>query len=108
MATIDLVAGSAKVWAFVTIAAGVSTLQDSHNVTSITDNGTGDYTVNFSVTMDNANFAGMLTAAHNAAFITFQEGSRTTTTLQILVSDVVGGNADPTAFSAAVYGDGPA
>jgi hypothetical protein len=33
------------------------TIQDSYNVSSITDNGTGDYTVNFSITMANDNFS---------------------------------------------------
>ena len=32
-------------------------IRDSHNVSSITDNGTGDYTVNFSNNMANANYA---------------------------------------------------
>jgi hypothetical protein len=36
-----------KARCFVTVAAGVPTLGESHNVTSITDNGVGDFTVNF-------------------------------------------------------------
>ena len=36
---------------------GTPTITDSFNVTSITDNGTGDYTINFTVAMANTNYA---------------------------------------------------
>jgi len=36
---------------------GTPTIRDAHNVTSITDNGTGDYTVNFTTAMPDANYA---------------------------------------------------
>ena len=36
---------------------GVPTIRDSYNVSSITDNGTGDYTVNFATPMSNANYS---------------------------------------------------
>lgn len=36
---------------------GVVYIRDSHNVSSITDQGTGDYTVNFSNNMTNTNYA---------------------------------------------------
>jgi len=36
---------------------GTVAIRDSHNCSSITDNGTGDYTVNFSNNMGNTNFA---------------------------------------------------
>jgi len=36
---------------------GTIAIRDSHNVSSITDNGTGDYTVTFSNAMANANYA---------------------------------------------------
>jgi len=47
---------------------GVPTIRDSYNVASITDNGTGDYTVNFSQSMSNANYsatAGLYSIAYN-------------------------------------------
>lgn len=37
--------------------SGVVAIRDSFNVSSITDNGTGDYTVNFTTAMANANYA---------------------------------------------------
>jgi len=35
---------------------GTVTIRDSFNVSSITDNGTGDYTINFTTAMPNANY----------------------------------------------------
>ena len=36
---------------------GTVAIRGSHNVSSITDNGTGDYTINFTTAMPNTNFA---------------------------------------------------
>lgn len=44
---------------------GIVAIRGSGNVTSITDNGTGDYTINFTVAMPNANYAVVGTAAYN-------------------------------------------
>lgn len=35
---------------------GVVAILDNHNVSSVTDNGVGDYDINFSAAMDNANY----------------------------------------------------
>lgn len=39
------------------VGTGTVTIRGSFNVTSITDNGTGDYTVNFTNALPDANFA---------------------------------------------------
>ena len=64
IATSVLFGGSAKVWADVDMT-GTASLDDSHNVTSITDNGTGDVTVTIASDMGNATYAcsGMCGAA---------------------------------------------
>ena len=51
--------GSAKSWCNFN---GESTIavRDSLNVTSLTDDGTGDYRTNFSSSMSNANFSGLV------------------------------------------------
>ena len=36
---------------------GTVAIRDSYNVSSITDNGTGDYNMNFTTAMDNSNYA---------------------------------------------------
>ena len=48
--------GIAKAWVNFN-GIGTVAIRDSENVGSITDNGTGDYTVNFSSAMGNANFS---------------------------------------------------
>lgn len=54
---------------------GTVAIRASGNVTSITDNGTGDYTVNFTTAMADANFAGVVSASgpvatqHNVTFL---------------------------------------
>jgi len=48
--------GSAKAWVNFN-GTGTIAARDSFNVTSLTDNGTGDYSVNFTNAMANANYA---------------------------------------------------
>lgn len=59
--------GVAKVWANFNNAG---TLQDSYGVSSVTKNGTGDYTVNFSTNFANASFAASVTVNDNAGCTT--------------------------------------
>ena len=47
--------GRAKVWC--AWNGSSNSIYDSFNASSITDNGTGDWTVNFSTAMSNANYA---------------------------------------------------
>ena len=47
--------GRAKVWASID-GTGTPSFNDSFNCTSVADNGDGDYTLNFSITMANANY----------------------------------------------------
>lgn len=70
---------------------GTVAIRASGNVTSITDNGTGDYTVNFTTAMPDANYAavGMVSAGADGALDTFRgislwgPTSITTTTARI-------------------------
>lgn len=48
--------GSAKAWVNFN-GTGTVAIRASYNVTSITDNGTGSYTVNFTTSMPDANYA---------------------------------------------------
>ena len=45
--------------------AGTVAIRDSHNVSSITDNGTGDYMVNMTNALANANYSGSLAEAQS-------------------------------------------
>ena len=51
---------------------GTVAIRDSGNVSSITDNGTGDYTVNFTTAMPDANYSAVALATiaiNNGAFV---------------------------------------
>jgi len=95
---------------------GTSTvaIRASFNVTSITDNGTGDYTVNFTTAMPDANYsangsfmrsgAGALNplpfvVANGAAF----GDTFLTSSLKIICSDYAATKFDPLAASVAVF-----
>ena len=51
-----VVNGSAKAWARFN-GTGTAALDDSFNIASLNDNGTGDYTVNYTNSMNNDNYA---------------------------------------------------
>ena len=63
--TTTVLKGSCKAWVQfgggVTYTAGA--IQDSFNVSSVTVNGTGDYTINFTTAMTNANYAANLSVS---------------------------------------------
>ena len=77
---------------------GTPAIRASGNVSSITDNGTGEYTVNFTTAMSDANYAGMVTAGDYGANLRSAGGAttatRTTTTYKVLTL-----NASQGAFS---------
>jgi hypothetical protein len=52
----NCIQGSAKAWVNFN-GTGTVAIRGSYNVSSITDNGTGDYTVNFTTAMPNANYS---------------------------------------------------
>ena len=57
---------TAKAWVNFN-GTGTVAIRASGNVSSITDNGTGDYTVNFTVAMTDANYSTVCTGAQIAA-----------------------------------------
>lgn len=61
-----VVDGSAKAWVNFN-GTGTVAIRASFNVTSITDNGTGDYTVNFTSAMPNANYASVATGGNGSS-----------------------------------------
>jgi hypothetical protein len=56
LATQNGMTGIAKAWVNFD-GTGTVAIRDSFNVSSITDNGTGDYTVNFTTALPNANYS---------------------------------------------------
>ena len=61
-ATFQLQQGLAKAWCRTDSTA---TALDSHNISSGTDNGTGDYTFSFTSSMNNDNFTGVCAGKAN-------------------------------------------
>jgi len=56
IATSFVAGGSAKAWADI-IGAGTPSVANSNNVSSLTDNGTGDTTISFTGSMDSGNYS---------------------------------------------------
>jgi len=54
--TTNVVQGSAKAWVNFD-GTGTPSIREAYNVSSITDNGTGDYTVNLTTALADANYA---------------------------------------------------
>ncbi len=51
----EAVSGTAKAWVNFN-GTGTVAIRDSYNISSVTDNSTGNYTVNFTTAMPNANY----------------------------------------------------
>jgi hypothetical protein len=60
----NVIQGSAKAWCNYNGTAG--TIRGSYNIASVTKNGTGDYTFNFTNAMPNANYAAITTGGQKA------------------------------------------
>jgi len=60
----NAIQGSAKVWVNFN-GTGTVAIRASYNVSSITDNGTGNYTVNFTNALTDANYAVHVTGTEN-------------------------------------------
>jgi hypothetical protein len=63
-ATTNAISGSAKAWVNYKGTATVS-IRASYNVSSVTVNGTGDYTVNFTNTLTDANYSAVASCGTN-------------------------------------------
>jgi hypothetical protein len=91
--------GSAKAWVNFD-GTGTPAIRASYNVSSITDNGTGDYTVNFTNAMTDANYAvvtscsrASTTAQPSIAGPSFN-GTYTTSAVQIFTMNDAGSLED--------------
>ncbi len=86
---------------------GTVAIRASGNVSSITDNGTGDYTVNFTTAMPAANFAVSPGGNGSADPITgvncLSSGAKTTTSVRISTTNSTTGRTDFTNVELAVF-----
>ena len=65
----EIASGRAKAWVNFN-GTGTVAIRASYNVSSITDNGTGDYTVNFTTALADANYSGVVSAGIGGAAAT--------------------------------------
>jgi hypothetical protein len=79
-------------------------IRSSYNVSSVTKNGTGDYTVNFATPMTDANYASLITSTYGSSnnLIAPQTGSGIRVSTYVTTS---GGNQDQTQVSVAIFGN---
>lgn len=90
---------------------GTVAIRSSYNVSSITDNGTGDYTINFTTALADANYCGVqmgVSASGVAADARENQinSTKTTTAYRIAVVNSVGfALADISSVNVAVFGN---
>ena len=75
----DLPAAPCRAWVNFN-GTGTVAIRASFNVSSVTDNGAGDYSVNFATALSSANFAVSIVAGFSSASPTFGAESATTRT----------------------------
>ena len=106
VATTNLTNGSAKAW--VNLNGGASFgLRDDFNISTAVDNGTGDYTLNFSNAIANSNFSVVATCDDSNSSRSFTHSRDYATSsfdIEIHRGDTGAAN-DKSIVSAAVHGD---
>jgi len=104
----DQASGLAKAWVNFN-GTGTVAIRASFNVSSITDNGTGDYTVNFTTALADANYVASFGAGSQSggtgAYVTEQNDSvlRSTTQLKIYTTNNATTLADKAVVSVAIF-----
>jgi uncharacterized protein (DUF4415 family) len=88
---------------------GTVAIRESGNVSSLTDNGTGQYTINFTTAMPDANYCVVLGGARtdnntNSTGMGFSKAhTRTTSSVQFLTGDSTTGNTDHVIIDVAIF-----
>ncbi|CAN7371683.1 hypothetical protein [Aminobacter sp. LjRoot7] len=96
--------GVAKAWVSFN-GTGTVAINDSFNVSSITDNGVGNYTVNFASALANANYAAVGMASGNLRDVNYSGGTKTTSAIAIVVGESNVGGVDTAYVGIIVMGD---
>ena len=105
--------GRAKVWLNMQ-GSGTVAINDSFNVSSVTDLGTGMYQANFSITMANTNYCSLVnkmltTTGGNTSTDDVLTGmnntAQLTTSTKFFARDATGGTVDSVHMFLAVFGD---
>lgn len=84
---------------------GTVAIRSSYNVSSITDNGTGDYTINFATALSDANYAAVF-GTENAPIIRISTSAApSTTALRIVTTGTGGAGTDVPYNNVAIFGN---
>lgn len=103
-----VVDGSAKAWVNFN-GTGTVAIRAGFNVSSITDNGTGDYTVNFTTAMPNADYAAVCTGqrasggATDGAYAFIGTTTYSAAAVQVRMCDRTGVVQDASIYNVAVF-----
>lgn len=104
--TTTVVRGSAKAWVNFN-GTGTVAIRASFNVSSITDNGVGNYTLNFTAALADTNYS---SAGHTTATLTgmncITETTKTTSSFQIQCAGISSGSVvatDPVTVNVAIF-----
>ena len=97
-----VISGSAKAWVNFN-GTGTVAIRQAFNVTSITDNGTGDYTINFATAMPDGNFAALCSSGVGSAGVATAFAYATTSVRVRLAVSTTGFSADDTFYNVAIF-----
>lgn len=98
---------SAKAYAFVTLSGGTPTVTTGYNIASITDNGTGDWTINFTTAFSTADFicVGTSYIATPGARYFFNIISKTVSSVRVQIWSETDGALKDANFDIVCFGD---
>jgi hypothetical protein len=94
--------------AWVNFAGASGTRNASYNVSSVTRNGTGDYTVNFANALSDTNYVAVQStgdASLNGRFAFAYNAAPTTTTYRFITTTFAGSPTDFTYVACAIFGN---
>lgn len=97
----DVVNGTARAWVNFD-GTGTVAIRASYNVSSITDNSTGNYTVNFTTALSDANYAAVCSAG-NAGNYNMTAYVLTTSSVRLSTTYEISGPYDTTIVQLAVF-----
>jgi hypothetical protein len=106
-ATAGLTGSSTQVCqAWVNFNGSTAAIRASYNVSSITKNGTGDYTINFTNALVDANYAGPACAGSvgvTTAFVSNSSNTQTASAYSIVTRNVANTGVDATQVQVAIF-----
>ena len=103
--TTNVQEGLAKVWAAVFYSSGTPTVSDSFNVSSLNDDGTGDYDANFTSNMGSANYGAGAIAIFNTRVATFASTDASLFNIKVYDISVGATSASDSSSRFTIHGD---